>query len=216
MARTRLAPNDLTKRPVLQSFDNYEDAQKIVDRLSESRFPVEHVAIVGVDLRMVEAVLGRMSWARAALGGLATFAWLGAFIGLFVSFFGGQEVSTFEYVLLGLLYGSGFGIVFGLASFAIQGRRHEFVSQQQFVAARYDVLCDGEVMGQARKALGIATVWPPPLPDAPGLQGDPSSAGTASDSGASAVSDVHAQPTPDQAASDQVSNPSTDSHDNKG
>ncbi|MCH9816437.1 MAG: hypothetical protein K0U64_08295, partial [Actinomycetia bacterium] len=81
MARTRLAPNDITKRPVLQSFDAYEDAQKLVDRLSDARFPVEHVAIVGVDLRMVEAVLGRMSWARAALGGLATFAWLGAFIG---------------------------------------------------------------------------------------------------------------------------------------
>ncbi|MCH9815438.1 MAG: hypothetical protein K0U64_03155, partial [Actinomycetia bacterium] len=163
MARTRLAPNDITKRPVLQSFDAYEDAQKLVDRLSDARFPVENVAIVGVDLRMVEAVLGRMSWARAALGGLATFAWLGAFIGLFVSFFGGQEASAVEYVLLGLLYGSGFGIVFGLASFAIQGRRHEFVSQQQIIAARYDVLCDSDFMAQARKALGIAAVWPPPL-----------------------------------------------------
>ena len=167
MARTRLATNDITKRPVLQSFDEYEDAQKLVDKLSDARFPVEHVAIVGVDLRMVEAVLGRMSWARAALGGLATFAWLGAFIGLFVSFFGGQEASAVEYVLLGLLYGSGFGIVFGLASFAIQGRRHEFVSQQQIIAARYDVLCDSAVMAQARKALGISAVWPPPLPDAP-------------------------------------------------
>jgi hypothetical protein len=163
MARPNPSPKEIAQRPVLSSYDNYEDAQKAVDTLSDNQFPVQHLAIVGVDLRLVESVLGRMSWARAALGGAATFAWLGALVGLFVSFFGGQDVSAFEYVLLGLLYGAGFGIVFGLVSYGFTGRRRDFVSRQDIQAARYDVLCDSEVLGKARKVLGLSAVWPPPL-----------------------------------------------------
>jgi hypothetical protein len=157
------SPQNVVLRPVLSSYDNYEDAQKAVDTLSDNGFPVQHLAIVGVDLRLVESVLGRMSWARAALGGAATVAWLGALVGLFVSFFGSQDVSAFEYVLLGLLYGAGFGIVFGLVSYGFTGRRRDFVSRQDIQASRYDVLCDSEVLGKARKVLGLAAVWPPPL-----------------------------------------------------
>lgn len=154
---------DLTKRPVLSSHDNYADAQKTVDRLSDEHFPVQNVTIVGVDLKLVESVLGRMSWARAALGGAGTFAWFGVLIGLFVSFFGSQDVSAFDYILLGLLYGAGFGIVFGLVSYGFTGRRRDFVSRQDIQASRYDVLCEREVLGQARQTLGMPAVWPPPL-----------------------------------------------------
>jgi hypothetical protein len=155
--------SDVTKRPVLSSHDNYADAQKTVDRLSDGHFPVQNVTIVGVDLKMVESVLGRMSWARAALGGAGTFAWFGVLIGLFISFFGGQDVSTLDYILLGLLYGAGFGIVFGLVSYGFTGRRRDFVSRQDIQASRYDVLCELDVLAKARQVLGLAAVWPPPL-----------------------------------------------------
>lgn len=158
---------DITSRPVLSSHDNYADAQKTVDTLSDNHFPVQNVAIVGVDLRLVESVLGRMSWARAALGGAGTFAWFGVLIGLFVSFFGSQDVSALDYILLGLLYGAGFGIVFGLVSYGFTGRRRDFVSRQDIQASRYDVLCDRKVLGEARKILGIPNTWPPPLDSDP-------------------------------------------------
>lgn len=163
MARDDKDQADITERPVLASHDNYADAQKTVDTLSDNHFPVQNVAIVGVDLRLVEAVLGRMSWARAALGGAGTFAWFGVLIGLFVGFFGGQDVSALDYILLGLLYGAGFGIIFGLVSYGFTGRRRDFVSRQDIQASRYDVLCERKVLGDARKILGIATTWPPPL-----------------------------------------------------
>jgi hypothetical protein len=167
MAQRDMIGSEVAKRPVLVSFDNYADAQEAVDRLSDEHFPVQHVAIVGVDLRLVEAVLGRMSWGRAALGGLATFAWFGVLIGLFVSFFGAQESSAAQLVLLGLMFGAAFGIVFGLVSYAFTGGRRDFVSRQALQAARYDVLCDDEVIADARRILHIGAVWPPPLPQAP-------------------------------------------------
>ncbi|MDZ7578391.1 MAG: general stress protein [Candidatus Nanopelagicales bacterium] len=152
---------EITKRPVLASFDEYAGAQKAVDTLSDNHFPVQHVAIVGVDLRLVESVLGRMSWARAAVGGMATFAWLGVLVGLFVSFFASQDMAPTQLVLLGLLYGAGFGIVFGLVSYAFTRGKRDFISRQALQAARYDVLCDTEQLPKARNILGLASAWPP-------------------------------------------------------
>lgn len=151
-------------RPVLVSYDKYPDAQAAVDKLSDNRFPVQNVAIVGVDLRLVETVLGRMSWGRAALGGMATFAWFGVLVGLFVSFFGSEESSVLQLVLIGLLLGAAFGIVFGMVSYAFTGGKRDFVSRQALQALRYDVLCDPELMSQARQILGLAPAWPPVTP----------------------------------------------------
>lgn len=152
--------SDLMQRPVLASFDKYADAQAAVDTLSDKRFPVQHLAIVGEDLRTVEAVLGRMSWGRAALSGMATFAWFGVLIGLFVSFFGSQDSAPTQLILLGLLFGAAFGIVFGMVSYAFTGGKRDFVSRQAVQATRYDVRCDAEVLGQARGILGLAPTWP--------------------------------------------------------
>ena len=121
----------LANRPVLASYTTYNEAQFAVDKLSDHKFPVQHVAIVGVDLRLVESVLGRMSWGRAALGGMATFAWFGVLIGLFVSFFGSQDSSPTQMILLGLLFGAAFGIVFGMVSYAFTGGKRDFVSRRR-------------------------------------------------------------------------------------
>lgn len=177
---------EITKRPVLVSFDNYPDAQRAVDKLSDEHFPVQHVAIVGVDLKLVESVLGRMSWGRAALGGMGTFAWFGVLIGLFVSFFGSQESDATRLILLGLLFGAAFGIVFGLVSYAFTGGRRDFVSRQALQANRYDVLCDQEVIGLARKVLGLTAAWPPPLPQETQAPRDPHGQAKHPDGGTSA------------------------------
>ena len=152
---------DVTKRPVLASYDDYADAQKAVDTLSDNGFPVQNTAIVGVDVRIVEAVLGRLSWGRAAVSGLGTGAWFGILIGLFVGLFSSTDGGLLPLVGLGLLYGAAFGIVFGLISYALTGGRRDFVSRQQLVATRYDVHCDQSVIGEARTILGLGSGWPP-------------------------------------------------------
>jgi hypothetical protein len=105
-----------------------------------------------------------MSWARAALGGLASGAWFGLLIGLLLSLFGSAGTSGTEIIIMGLLYGAAFGIVFGLTSYALTRGRRDFTSRSSLVAARYDVLCEAAVIGQARSVLGMGASWPPPLP----------------------------------------------------
>jgi hypothetical protein len=146
----------LEDRPVLASYSTYAEAQFAVDKLSDNKFPVQNVAIVGVDLRLVEAVVGRLSWGRAALSGLAMGMWFGLLLGLFVSLFARGDGSTFSLILMGLIYGAAFGIVFGLLSYAFTGGKRDFLSRSQITAAHYDVHCDAGVLGQARQILGIA------------------------------------------------------------
>jgi hypothetical protein len=152
---------DVTKRPVLASYDDYAGAQKAVDTLSDNGFPVQNTAIVGVDVRIVESVLGRMSWGRAAVSGLGTGAWFGILIGLFVGLFSSTSGGLLPLIGLGLLYGAAFGIVFGLISYAFTRGRRDFISRQQLVATRYDVHCEQAVLGEARKILGLGGGWPP-------------------------------------------------------
>ncbi len=164
-------------RPVLATYDDYLDAQKAVDTLSDNGFPVQNTAIVGVDVRIVESVLGRLSWGRAAFSGLGTGAWFGMLIGLFVALFSSSNGSVLPLVGLGLLYGAAFGIVYGLISYAFSGGKRDFVSRQQLQAARYEVRCEQAVIGDARKILGLGGSWPPDLPTA----GEPSSTSSVAD-----------------------------------
>lgn len=146
----------LESRPVLASYSTYSEAQFAVDKLSDNKFPVQQVAIVGVDLRLVEAVVGRLSYGRAALSGLGMGAWFGLLLGLFVSLFASPEASTTQLILMGLLYGAAFGIVFGLISYAFTGGKRDFLSRSQLVAQRYDVHCEAAGIAQARQILGIS------------------------------------------------------------
>src|SRR4051795_4512805 len=69
------------------SCPTYADAQAAVDRLSDDGFPVEHLDIVGSDLKLVERVTGRLTTTRAAMAGAASGAWFGLMIGLLVAIF---------------------------------------------------------------------------------------------------------------------------------
>ena len=80
---------------VVGTYDDYPAAQRAVHYLADEKFPVEHLAIVGSDLRQVERVTGRLTWGKAALGGLASGAWLG----LFVDIWGAVHVTS-EWKLL--------------------------------------------------------------------------------------------------------------------
>jgi hypothetical protein len=120
-------------------YERYEDAQRAVDRLSDEKFPVENTQIVGRDLRLVERVLGRITYGRAAGTGALTGAWFGVLVGVIVGLF----ASGTEWVGLvvgGLLIGAVWGALFGLLAHWLTGGRRDFASMRGLVAARYDVM----------------------------------------------------------------------------
>src|SRR3712207_482165 len=73
-------------------YDDYAEAQKAVDFLSDNEFPVENCLIVGTDLKQLERVTGRLTTGRIALGGVLSGAWMGLFVGLIFSLFGSENV----------------------------------------------------------------------------------------------------------------------------
>ena len=52
-------------------YNSYAEAQKAVDFLSDQKFAVQNLAIVGTDLKSVERVLGRCSWGTVVALGCA-------------------------------------------------------------------------------------------------------------------------------------------------
>jgi hypothetical protein len=139
--------------PVIATFSNYAEAQRAVDYLSDQKFPVENVAIVGSNLKMVEQVLGRLTWGRAALNGLAMGAWFGMLIGLLLGLFAQSARGWFALLLWGLFYGALFGLVFGLISYAFSGGQRDFISASQVLASTYDVTCGPERAAEAQALL---------------------------------------------------------------
>ena len=90
--------------PVLREYNTYEEAQRLVDQLSDAGFPVQHVRIVGHDFHSVEQVTGRLTKGRAALLGAGSGAWFGLLIGLLLSLFAvgpGVLVALLGSVLIG-------------------------------------------------------------------------------------------------------------------
>ena len=135
------------------SFDSYEQAQAAVDHLSDEKFPVENVTIVGTDLRMVEKVTGRLTTGRAIAAGAAGGAWWGLFVGLLLGIFSSNGSAWIGSVLAGLAIGLVFGALFGWIGYAAMRGRRDFVSTSAIVAGRYDILCNPAYAEQARTLL---------------------------------------------------------------
>ena len=134
------------------SYATYEEAQRAVDHLADSDFPVRDVTIVGVDLMLVERVIGRLSWGRVLLSGAASGAWFGLFVGLLLGLFASTGTGIGP-ILVGLASGIVFGLVFAAVGYGAARGRRDFTSQSQMVAGRYDVLCQPRSAEKARELL---------------------------------------------------------------
>jgi len=133
------------------TYGDYADAQRAVDYLSDQNFPVEHTAIVGTDLRLVENVLGRLTTGRAALAGAAGGAWFGLFIGLLFGLF--STYNWFAVVATGLIVGAIWGAIFGAIAHAATRGRRDFTSRSTLQAREYAVTVDAAHAEQARQLL---------------------------------------------------------------
>lgn len=153
--RPEAETRDTGQRVLLASFNDYADAQRQVDRMSDGGFPVEHLTIVGDGVRTVEHVTGRMTKGRAALAGAGSGAWFGVFIGLlFLLFTVGPFLLWLWVLLIPVVVGALFGAVFGfVAHWSTRGRR-DFSSVHTLVASRYDVFVSSEHARAAEQFVG--------------------------------------------------------------
>ena len=78
-------------------------------------------------------------------------AWLGLFVGLlwFIFFVGSNPL----FILWAMLIGAGFGILFGIVTYAITRRYRDFSSTQQLVVTSYQVIIDPDWTAKAQAVL---------------------------------------------------------------
>jgi hypothetical protein len=138
---------------VVEEFFRYEDAERAVNLLTERGLPVQRAAIVGCELRLIERIMGRLTWRIAVLSGLASGAWFGLLIGVLLSLFAATGRGALAVTAGCVLYGAGFGAVFGFVARALTRGRREYVSLSQIVPARFELVADAEFADRARQSL---------------------------------------------------------------
>ena len=92
-----------------------------------------------------------MTWAKAALGGLASGAWIGLFVGLLIGLFTDEVWG--QIILFSVLWGALFMLILALVGYAATGGRRDFTSQNVTIAAHYEIFCQHQHAERARELL---------------------------------------------------------------
>lgn len=160
-------------RQIIGSYPDYAEAERAVDFLSDNRFPVDRVAIIGADLRFVEEVTGRRGYLKAAVSTALSGAAVGALIGWLFGIFSwvAPLISAILLALWGVIIGGIIGAIVGLISHAATRGRRDFSSTSAMRAGRYDVVVEPGAAPEARNLLaGMAGVGNPATASPSGQQ----------------------------------------------
>jgi hypothetical protein len=140
-------------------FDDYESAQRAVDRLSDDGFPVEKLDVVGSGLRLVERVTGRLTRGRAAGAGALGGIWVGLLFGILLGLFTSGH-SFLAAAVVGAALGATWGAIFGYVAHARTRGQRDFSSVRQLVATHYDLIAREGTVDRARSMLDEAGLLP--------------------------------------------------------
>ncbi len=142
-----------TSRRSVGTYENYVDAQRAVDTLSDKGFAVARVSIVGRGLRFEEQVLGRETVGTATLRGAGSGALIGALFGLFLWVISANDVGAGWIILYGVVFGAIFGALLAAIFQAAAGGQRDFRSASRMTADHYDVMVDDEIADEATRLL---------------------------------------------------------------
>jgi hypothetical protein len=140
-------------------FDDYESAQRAVDRLSDDGFPVENLDIVGSGLRLVERVTGRLTRARATGTGALSGLWAGLLVGILIGLFTSGH-PFLAVIVTSAALGAGWGAAFGYLAHARTRGQRDFASVRGLTATHYDLIARDGTVDRARLMLSDAGLLP--------------------------------------------------------
>jgi hypothetical protein len=131
-------------------FAHYDDARAMVNRLLTGGIPAQAVSIVGGEVTLVERVVARYGYGRAALAAAFTGLWIGVFAGLLVTVTTPEE--SVAPMAAGGLIGAGLGMIVGMVLYITRGsERPTFRSHQHIIAQTYRIIVDPEIGGKAKR-----------------------------------------------------------------
>lgn len=172
--RSAAGDQHLPRGVVVASYETYDQAQAAVAKVSGSEGELAGLAIIGNDLKLVERIVGRLTWGKVAMRGALRGLGFGAFLGLMFLLFVPEAAGS---VLVFPLLGLAFGILLSVVQHSLVRRKRDFASTQQVLAARYDVVAPQESAGKAMHIIGQREGAPVPteaqLQSAPPPQAEP-------------------------------------------
>ena len=133
-------------------YEKYEDAQKAVDYLSDQMFPVENLAIVGTDLKLVERVTGRKNWGSVLSQSVLTGIRTGLLVGILLVLFS-PEGQFLPMMMVALGIAIVLNVIFGAVIYATSGGRRDFNSVRTTIPSKYEILCEHTHVMKAREML---------------------------------------------------------------
>jgi hypothetical protein len=140
-------------------FDDYESAQRAVDRLSDRGFPVGKLDIIGTDVRLIERVTGRLTTGRAAGAGALKGLWAGLLIGALLALFTTGH-AWLAVIAVAAAFAALWGAVFGYVTHAATNGQRDFSSMRTLAAGHYDLIAREGTVEQARSMLTEAGLMP--------------------------------------------------------
>jgi hypothetical protein len=140
-------------------FDDYESAQRAVDRLSDAGFPVGKLDIIGYNLRLVERVTGRLTRGRAAGTGALSGMWVGLLLGILLGLFTAGH-SFLAVAVTGAALGAAWGAAFGYVAHARTQGQRDFRSVRGLASTHYDLIAREGTVDRARSMLSEAGLLP--------------------------------------------------------
>jgi hypothetical protein len=134
----------LPARRVVDSYKSHEDATRAVDYLAENKFPVEHVAIVGRELEVVEQVTGKLTVGDTVMRGAITGAVIGILIGWLFALFSWFDplVASGWLIFDGFWFGTLVGALIGVFLYFATRSRRRFEAVPTIVPQYYDIVVD--------------------------------------------------------------------------
>ena len=142
----------LPRGETLATFDAYASAQKLINSLVSEGVPFRSLSIVGTEVNLVERVIGKIGYGRAALSSAMSGSWLGVLAGLVFVIVSPTDVIT--PIVAGGIIGAGIGMVVGMVLFTLAGsNRRSYRSMQHIIAQSYRVVVEPEAHQQALAAM---------------------------------------------------------------
>ena len=145
---------------VLGEFRDYQAASGLVNKLVQNDFPASRISIIGYDPVLVERVRSKLGYGRVALSGSLTGFWLGLLFALLLGIgFTQSEDGALGYqpqqFAAVLILAAGVGMLVNVLRFGLAKNKRGFLSTQQPVATRYEVLVPDEDAAVALKAMNL-------------------------------------------------------------
>ncbi|MBT1034973.1 hypothetical protein KJY78_01215 [Canibacter sp. lx-45] len=153
----KMMPPEFFENPgagVVSTYDSEGAAQHAIDILVADGFAANGLSIIGRGVHSVEKVIGRVTYAKVALGGVFSGVYLGIGFTLVALLLGIVKIENVGGAFGGIMIiGIGAGVLLAILTQTFAGARKRYTSVTRILAERYEIVAPAADVTRARSIL---------------------------------------------------------------